>query len=137
MSFLAQHLFYIKYCINNSFHMLTAGQSSISLREERKLREKYSVVSPPQTRDREIGRNIQSAQQQLNKQRRIWTAELWTKTMHFTHKDFLKERERGRGSRKGQRETHKRKEQKKERPKDIRGKPRYFDIFKINWICKF
>lgn len=31
----------------HSIHMLTARQSSKSLREERKLTEKYSVVSPP------------------------------------------------------------------------------------------
>jgi hypothetical protein len=46
--------------------MLTAGQSSISLREERNLIEKYSVVSLPLPRDRNMVK-YPSTEPQLNK----------------------------------------------------------------------
>ena len=49
--------------------MLTARQSSISLREERKLIEKYSVVSLPLPRDRSMVK-YQSVEPQSNKPRK-------------------------------------------------------------------
>lgn len=54
----------------HSFHMLTAGQSSISLREERKTHRKILCGQSTSSRNIEILWNIQSAQLQWNKPRK-------------------------------------------------------------------
>lgn len=96
--------------------MLTAGpgRSSITLKEERKLIEKYSVVSPPLPRDIEMWQDIQSAHPQSNKPRKNLDRRALNKDNCFVLYCLRKNRKQERG-RKGRRRAGMRQRKKEER----------------------